>query len=66
MVGRAAHLLRSPTDANDAFNEAERAPEGRRRHAALASGAVSQHDPGHAEEVTKEVLWRQNHPDALV
>jgi len=68
LVGRAAHLLRSPRDANDAFGEAE------------ASGAtdamlllfraelfLEKYDPGHAEEVLSEILERAPHePQALV
>ena len=57
LVGRAATLLRSPKDANKAFNEAERADkknvEARLWHAELF---LDTYDPGHAEEVTKEVL----------
>ncbi|MGH7329110.1 MAG: hypothetical protein ACREJX_12235, partial [Polyangiaceae bacterium] len=56
LVGRAATLLRSPKDANKAFNEAEHDKnniEARLWHAALF---LDTYDPGHAEEVTKEVL----------
>ncbi len=57
LVGRAATLLRSPKDANKAFNEAERADkkniEARLWHAELF---LDTYDPGHAEEVTKEAL----------
>jgi tetratricopeptide (TPR) repeat protein len=68
MVGRAAHLLRSPQDANDAFNEAERAERG---HVLTllwrAELFLDKYDPGHAEEVTREVLGTApRHPDALV
>ena len=68
MVGRAATLLRSPRDANDAFNESERAEKGN-VHTLLwrAELFLDKYDPGHAEEVTKEVLEKApNHPDALV
>ncbi len=56
LVGRAATLLRSPKDANKAFNEAERDKknvEARLWHAELF---LDTYDPGHAEEVTREVL----------
>ncbi len=68
MVGRAATLLRSPRDANDAFNEAERAGKGNVQLLLWrAELFLDKYDPGHAEEVTKEVLQQApNHPDALV
>lgn len=68
MVGRAAHLLRSPHDANDAFNEAERALKGDVDTLLWrAELFLEKYDPGHAEEVTREVLEQApNHPDALV
>ncbi|MEO8874945.1 MAG: tetratricopeptide repeat protein, partial [Polyangiaceae bacterium] len=57
LVGRAATLLRSPKDANKAFNEAERVDkknvEARLWHAQLF---LDTYDPGHAEEVTNEAL----------
>lgn len=68
MVGRAAHLLRSPHDANDAFNEAERAQKGNQQLLLWrAELFLEKYDPGHAEEVLKEVLDKApNHPEALV
>ncbi|MEZ4372791.1 MAG: tetratricopeptide repeat protein [Polyangiaceae bacterium] len=68
MVGRAAHLLRSPQDANDAFNEAERAKPGDIQTLLWrAELFLEKYDPGHAEEVVKEVLTQApNHPEALV
>jgi cellulose synthase operon protein C len=68
MVGRAAHLLRSPHDANDAFNAAERAAPGNIETLLWrAELFLEKHDPGHAEEVVEEVLERApNHPRALV
>lgn len=68
MVGRAAHLLRSPQDANDAFNEAERAKTGDVQTLLWrAELFLEKYDPGHAEEVVKEVLAQApNHPEALV
>ncbi len=68
MVGRAAHFLRSPEDANDAFNQAEMA--GAKDYQTLLWRAelfLEKYDVGHAEEVSSEVLARApNHPDALV
>ncbi len=68
MVGRAAHLLRSPRDANDAFNEAERATKGHIQTLLWrAELFLDKYDPGHAEEVTREVLAQApQHPEALV
>lgn len=68
MVGRAAHLLRSPRDANDAFNQAERASKGDIQTLLWrAELFMEKYDPGHAEEVTKEVLAQApKHPEALV
>ncbi len=68
LVGRAAYLLRSPKDANDAFNAAERGGASDRElmlwRAALF---LEKYDPGHAEEVLSELLERApNDPDALV
>ncbi|MCC6217131.1 MAG: tetratricopeptide repeat protein [Polyangiaceae bacterium] len=68
LVGRAAHLLRSPHDANDAFEEAEAAVPG---HVPTllyrAALFLEKYDPGHAEEVAQEILARApDHPDALV
>lgn len=68
LVGRAAHLLRSPHDANDAFNAAERAAPGA-EEVLLWRGELflEKHDPGHAEEVLNELLERApRHPQALV
>jgi tetratricopeptide (TPR) repeat protein len=57
LVGRAAYLLRSPRDANDAFNEAERARKGDVQTLLYrAELFLEKYDPGHAEEVTREVL----------
>jgi tetratricopeptide (TPR) repeat protein len=68
LVGRAAHLLRSPHDANDAFDQAERALAGDVRTLLWrAELFLEKYDPGHAEEVTSEVLARApEHPEALV
>ncbi len=55
-VGRAAHLLRSPRDANDAYNDAEKAG-GKRRVETLLFRAdlfLDKYDPGHAGQVVKE------------
>lgn len=68
LVGRAAHLLRSPHDANDAFNAAERAAPGLTQTLLWrAELFLEKHDPGHAEEVVAELLERApEHPEALV
>jgi tetratricopeptide (TPR) repeat protein len=68
LVGRAAHLLRSPRDANDAFNEAERVLKGDVTTLLWrAELFLEKYDPGHAEEVTKEVLAKApNNPEANV
>jgi cellulose synthase operon protein C len=56
-VGRAAHLLRSPKDANDAFDQAERANPGNVRTLLYrAQLYLEKYDPGHAEEVLLEAL----------
>jgi cellulose synthase operon protein C len=68
LVGRAASLLRSPRDANDAYGEAEAAGD----HSTLlflwrAELFLEKHDPGHAEEVLTDALERTpDDPDALV
>ena len=68
LVGRAAHLLRSARDANDAFGEAE--ATGVHDDQLLLFRAelfLEKYDPGHAEEVLSEVLEHApNHPEALV
>lgn len=68
LVGRAAYLLRSPDDANDAFNQAEQVlvsdPQTLLWRAELY---LDKYDPGHAEEVITELLKvAPNHPEALV
>jgi predicted Zn-dependent protease len=68
LVGRAAHLLRSPRDSNEAFAQAEEAgatnPELLLWRAELF---LEKHEPGRAEEVVSEVLARAPlDPDALV
>src|SRR5262252_25097 len=57
LVGRAAHLLRSARDANDAYNQAEKA--GKPRVETLLYRAelfLDKYDPGHAEEVVRDAL----------
>jgi Flp pilus assembly protein TadD len=68
LVGRAAHLLRSPRDANEAFGEAEAAGTFERQLLLWrAELFLEKYDPGHAEEVLVDVLERApNDPDALV
>ncbi|MDF3072196.1 MAG: hypothetical protein K0R38_7797, partial [Polyangiaceae bacterium] len=65
-VGRAAHLLRSPKDANDAFDQAEKAEPGRVRTLLYrAELYLEKYDPGHAEEVLTEALQlAPQHPQA--
>jgi len=65
-VGRAAHLLRSPKDANDAFDQAERAEPGSVRTLLYrAELYLEKYDPGHAEEVLTEALQiAPQHPEA--
>lgn len=65
-VGRAAHLLRSPKDANDAFDQAERAEPGSVRTLLYrAELYLEKYDPGHAEEVLNEALQiAPHHPQA--
>jgi len=56
LVGRAAHLLRSPRDANDAYNAAEKAGGNKRIDTLLdrAELFLDKYDPGHAAEVVAE------------
>jgi Flp pilus assembly protein TadD len=58
LVGRAAHLLRSPRDANDAYNAAEKAGGKKLVETLLwrADLFLDKYDPGHAGEVVKEAL----------
>jgi cellulose synthase operon protein C len=65
-VGRAAHLLRSPKDANEAFDQAERAEPGSVRTLLYrAELYLEKYDPGHAEEVLSEALQiAPQHPEA--
>ncbi len=68
LVGRAAYLLRSPRDANDAYSEAE-AGGAYDRQLLLwrAELFLEKYDPGKAEEVLQDVLERApNDADALV
>lgn len=56
MVGRAAHLLRSARDANDAYNDAEKAGAKERVETLLwrAELFLDKYDPGHAGQVVAE------------
>jgi len=56
LVARAAYLMRAYRDANDAFNEAERAGANKRVETLLwrAELFLDKYDPGHAAQVTKE------------
>jgi cellulose synthase operon protein C len=68
LVGRAAQLLRSPKDANDAYNAAERTLPGDTQTLLFrASLFLEKYDPGHAEEVLNEILAKApSQPEALV
>jgi tetratricopeptide (TPR) repeat protein len=68
LVGRAAHLLRAPRDANEAFGEAEASGTFDRQLLLWrAELFLEKYDAGHAEEVLSEVLERApNDPEALV
>jgi len=68
LVGRAAQLLRSPKDANDAYDAAERALPGDTQTLLFrASLFLEKYDPGHAEEVLNEILAKAPaEPEALV
>ena len=68
LVGRAAQLLRSPKDANDAYDAAERALPGDTQTLLYrASLFLDKYDPGHAEEVLNEILGKAPaQPDALL
>ncbi len=65
-LGRAAHLLRSPKDANDAFDQAEQAePDNVRTLLYRAELYLEKYDPGHAEEVLVDALQiAPQHPQA--
>ncbi len=67
LVGRAAYLLGSAQDANDAFNESERAgPADAETLLWRAELFLDSYDPGHAEEVVGEVLAKApRQPEAL-
>lgn len=67
LVGRAASLLGSPQDANEAFNEAERAGASDAETLLFrAEVFLESYDPGHAEEVVSEILAKAPHqPEAL-
>ena len=67
LVGRAAQLLGSAQDANDAFNEAERAgPADVDTLLWRVDLFLDNYDPGHAEEVLSEILAKApRHPEAL-
>jgi tetratricopeptide (TPR) repeat protein len=74
MVGRAATLLRSPKDANTAFNESERAAKGQGPRAGASAETLrwraelfeDKYDPGHAEQVLREALAQAPHDPRLL
>jgi tetratricopeptide (TPR) repeat protein len=67
-VGRAAQLLRSPRDANDAYDAAERSLPGDTQTLLFRADLfLEKYDPGHAEEVLNEILDKAPaQPEALV
>ncbi len=68
LVGRAAQLLRSPRDANDAYNAAERVLPGDTQTLLFRADLfLEKYDPGHAEEVLNEILAKApREPQALI
>jgi cellulose synthase operon protein C len=68
LVGRAAQLLRSPKDANSAYNAAERALPGDTQTLLFRADLfLEKYDPGHAEEVLNEILHKAPaEPEALL
>jgi predicted Zn-dependent protease len=68
VVGRAAHLLRSPHDANDAFDEAEQATPGDVRTLLWrAELYLEKYDVAHAAEVLEEAQQKAPaHPELQV
>jgi tetratricopeptide (TPR) repeat protein len=68
LVGRAAQLLRSPRDANDTYNAAERVLPGDTQLLLFRADLfLEKYDPGHAEEVLNEILAKAPaEPEALV
>jgi tetratricopeptide (TPR) repeat protein len=68
IVGRAAYLLRSPKDANRAFNESEHIDKTAVQMLLWRAELFEdKYDPGHAEEVIKEALSvAPNRADAIV
>jgi tetratricopeptide (TPR) repeat protein len=67
IVARAAHLLRSPKDANTAFNESERVAKRVETLRWRAELYLDKYDPGHADEVLREALAIAPHdPELLV
>ena len=66
LLGRTAHLLRSPRDANDAYNQAEKAGPARvETLLARAELFLDNYDPGHAEQVVKKALSIAPHNAAV-
>ncbi len=68
LAGRAAQLLRSPKDANELYDAAERALPGDTQTLLFRADLfLEKYDPGHAEEVLNEVLANAPaQPEALV
>ena len=67
LVGRAAYLLRSPADANDAYNQSERAGQADAQTLLWrAELFLDKDDIGLASEVLEQLLRKApNHPQAL-
>jgi cellulose synthase operon protein C len=68
LAGRAAQLLRSPKDANELYDAAERALPGDTQTLLFRADLfLEKYDPGHAEEVLNEILAKAPaEPQALV
>lgn len=68
LAGRAAQLMRSPKDANELYDAAERALPGDTQTLLFRADLfLEKYDPGHAEEVLNEVLAKAPaQPEALV
>jgi tetratricopeptide (TPR) repeat protein len=67
LVGRTAHLLRSPRDANDAYNQAEKAAPSRVETLLWRADLfLDNYDPGHAEQIVKKTLSLAPHNAAAL
>ena len=66
VVGRACYLLRAAKNANDAFNESERAGKRVETLRWRADLYLDKYDPGHADEVLREALAIAPHDPELI